>query len=116
MFIVMRKDLVKVMCVLQWPLGSVVAQGSHAAVAAIWKYREDARVKEYTDNIESMHKVVLSTKNEASLLKMAENLKQKSIPYYLWTEQPENTPTCLATVPVMRSDLGDALKQCSLFR
>ncbi|KAJ1735824.1 hypothetical protein LPJ61_000330 [Coemansia biformis] len=110
-FIVMRKDLAKV---LQWPLGSIVAQGSHAAVAAIWKYRDDARVKEYTGSLDSMHKVVLGTKNEASLLKVAEDLAQKDIPFYLWTEQPENVPTCLATVPVLRSDLGDVLKRCSL--
>ncbi|KAJ1762052.1 hypothetical protein IW142_003226 [Coemansia sp. RSA 564] len=113
MFIVIRKDLAKV---LQWPLGSVIAQGCHASVAVMQKYRDDERVKTYVDDINSMHKVVLETKNEASLLKMAENLKQNNIPYYLWTEQPENIPTCLATVPVVRSDLGDALKKCSLMR
>ncbi|KAJ2347042.1 hypothetical protein GGF43_004847 [Coemansia sp. RSA 2618] len=101
MFIVLRKDLVK---------------GCHASVAVMWKFRDDERVSDYTSDLDSMHKVVLETKNEASLLKMAENLKQKDIPYYLWTEQPENIPTCLATVPVMRSDLGDALKKCSLMR
>ncbi|KAJ2846828.1 hypothetical protein IWW36_004162, partial [Coemansia brasiliensis] len=107
-FIVMRKDLVKV---LQWPLGSVVSQGAHAAVAVMHKYRDDERVKEYVQDLDSMHKVVLETKNETSLLKMADNLKLKNIPFYLWTEQPENIPTCLATVPIMRSDLGDALKK-----
>lgn len=111
MFIVVRKDLMKT---LGWPLGSVVAQGSHATAAAIWKYREDPRVKEYMTSLDTMHKVTLGTKNETSLLKMAENLAQQNIPYYLWTEQPESIPTCLATVPVMRSDLGDALKKCSL--
>ncbi|KAJ2546392.1 peptidyl-tRNA hydrolase domain-containing protein 1, partial [Coemansia sp. RSA 1836] len=60
--------------------------------------------------------VVLETKNEASLLKIADGLKQQDIPYYLWVEQPENTPTCLATIPVMRSDLGDVLRRCSLLR
>ncbi|KAI9479370.1 peptidyl-tRNA hydrolase II domain-containing protein [Coemansia mojavensis] len=112
-FIVMRKDLVKV---LQWPLGSVVSQGAHAAVAVMHKYRDDERVKEYVQDLDSMHKVVLETKNETSLLKMADNLRLKNIPFYLWTEQPENIPTCLATVPIMRSDLGDALKKCSLFK
>ncbi|KAJ2249846.1 hypothetical protein GGI13_004159 [Coemansia sp. RSA 455] len=107
MFIVMRKDLVKV---LNWPLGSIVSQGSHAAVAAIHKFREDERVKAYLSDVDGMHKVVLETKNEASLFKVADGLKQQGIPYYLWVEQPENTPTCLATIPVMRSDLGDALK------
>ncbi|KAJ1875322.1 hypothetical protein LPJ57_004699 [Coemansia sp. RSA 486] len=109
----MRKDLQKV---LNWPLGSIVAQGCHATTAMIWKHRDDERVKSYTANLESMHKVTLETKNEASLLKMADNLKEKNIPYHLWIEQPENIPTCLATVPVMRSDLGDALKKCSLLR
>ncbi|KAJ2852477.1 hypothetical protein J3B02_003469 [Coemansia erecta] len=112
-FIVMRKDLQKV---LNWPLGSIVTQGCHATTAVMWKYRDDERVKAYTADLESMHKVALETKNEASLLKMAENLKEKNIPYHLWIEQPENIPTCLATIPVMRSDLGDALKKCSLLR
>ncbi|KAJ2706881.1 peptidyl-tRNA hydrolase domain-containing protein 1 [Coemansia sp. IMI 203386] len=95
-FIVMRKDLQKV---LNWPLGSIVAQGCHATTAVIWKHRDDERVKSYTADLESMHKVTLETKNEASLLKMADNLKEKNIPYHLWIEQPENIPTCLATVP-----------------
>ncbi|KAJ2316109.1 hypothetical protein IWW52_003811 [Coemansia sp. RSA 2704] len=110
MFVVMRKDLAK------WPLGSIVSQGCHAATAVLWKHRDDERVRSYTNNLDSMHKVVLETKNEASLLKMAENLKQQGIPFHLWTEQPENIPTCLATVPVMRSELGDVLKKCSLLR
>ncbi|KAJ2415127.1 hypothetical protein GGI10_001911 [Coemansia sp. RSA 2530] len=109
MFIVMRKDLVKVHATPH-------DTRSHAAVAAIHKFREDERVKEYLSDVDGMHKVVLETKNEASLVKVADSLKQQDIPYYLWVEQPENTPTCLATVPVMRSDLGDALKRCSLLR
>ncbi|KAJ2159874.1 hypothetical protein GGF46_002713 [Coemansia sp. RSA 552] len=112
-FVVMRKDLAKT---LNWPLGSIIAQGCHASMAAIWKHRSDTRVKDYMDSLDTMHKVVLETKNEASLLKMAENLRQQNIPFYLWTEQPENFPTCLATIPVMRTDLGDALKKCSLMR
>ncbi|KAI9503263.1 peptidyl-tRNA hydrolase II domain-containing protein [Coemansia spiralis] len=113
MFIVIRKDLIK--C-FKWPLGSVVTQGCHATTAALWQHREDERVKIYMADIESMHKVTLETKNEASLLKAAENLKEKNIPFHLWIEQPENIPTCLATIPVMRSDLDDALKKCSLMR
>ncbi|KAJ2903379.1 hypothetical protein GGI21_004435 [Coemansia aciculifera] len=108
MFIVMRKDLAKVRVSHHCR--------THAAIAAIHKFREDERVKAYLSDIDGMHKVVLETKNEASLIKVADGLKQQGIPYYLWTEQPENTPTCLATIPVMRSDLGDALKKCSLLR
>ncbi|KAJ2782808.1 hypothetical protein GGI18_003584 [Coemansia linderi] len=111
MFIVMRKDLVKVHATPH-----DIRASYHAAVAAIHKFREDERVKEYLSDVDGMHKVVLETKNEASLVKVADSLKQQDIPYYLWVEQPENTPTCLATVPVMRSDLGDALKRCSLLR
>ncbi|KAJ2664699.1 hypothetical protein IWW48_000646 [Coemansia sp. RSA 1200] len=113
MFIVMRKDLLRT---LNWPVGSVITQGCHATAAALWTYREDERVKQYMNDIDTMHKVTLETKNEASLLKIADDLKEKHVPFYLWTEQPENIPTCLATVPVMRSSLGDALKKCSLMR
>ncbi|KAJ2398498.1 hypothetical protein GGI23_003200 [Coemansia sp. RSA 2559] len=113
MFIVIRKDLIRT---LNWPLGSVVAQGCHATAAALWKHQDDERVKQYMSDLDTMHKVTMETKNEASLLKVAASLKEKNVPFYLWIEQPENMPTCLATVPVVRSDLGDSMKKCSLMR
>jgi hypothetical protein len=41
-----------------WPLGSVVAQGCHAAVAAVWAHREHPDTAAYCgpDNLDRMHK------------------------------------------------------------
>lgn len=53
-YVVLRRDLIDT-----WPLGSVVTQGCHAAVAAIWSHKDDAHTLEYCSatNIDSMHKV-----------------------------------------------------------
>lgn len=55
-YIVLREDL---WTEHGWPLGSVVAQGCHAAVAAVWESREDPQTQTYcsTEAIDSMHKV-----------------------------------------------------------
>lgn len=53
-YVVLRRDLIE-----KWPLGSIVTQGCHASVAAIWMYKEDPHTLQYCgpDNIDSMHKV-----------------------------------------------------------
>lgn len=53
-YVVLRRDLIDT-----WPLGSVVTQGCHAAVAAVWSHRQHPAVLAYCsdDNLDSMHKV-----------------------------------------------------------
>ncbi|KAI9298021.1 hypothetical protein K502DRAFT_322982 [Neoconidiobolus thromboides FSU 785] len=63
-----------------------------------------------------MHKVVLQIKDESGLKKIEQNLQQLNLPYYTWLEQPENLFTCIATAPILKSQLGDALKKCSLYK
>jgi hypothetical protein len=52
-YVVLRRDLADA-----WPLGSVVAQGCHAAVAAVWVHREHPDTAAYCgpDNLHRMHK------------------------------------------------------------
>lgn len=59
-YIVLRKDLVDTM---KWPLGSVISQGCHAAVAAIWLFKDDPVTAEYcsSENLDNMHKVIASS-------------------------------------------------------
>ena len=45
-----------------------------------------------------------------------DNLQEKHIPFVRWVEQPENILTCVATAPVLKSSLGDALKKCQLWK
>ncbi|KAI9190448.1 hypothetical protein H9P43_001882 [Blastocladiella emersonii ATCC 22665] len=115
MFIVVRRDLIKT---LAWPLGSVIAQGSHAATAALWKFRAHPDTEAYAapDNIDRMHKVVYELKNESQLAALAARLEERGIEHYLWREQPENMLTALATRPYRKSEVGDAFKKCGLFR
>lgn len=53
-YVVLRRDLID-----SWPLGSVVTQGCHASVAAIWAHKDDPDTLLYCSppNIDSMHKV-----------------------------------------------------------
>jgi len=52
-YVVLRRDLADA-----WPLGSVVAQGCHAAVAAVWVHRDHPDTAAYCapDNLDRMHK------------------------------------------------------------
>ena len=57
-YVVLRRDLIDT-----WPLGSVVTQGCHASVSAIWCNKDDPHTVDYCspENIDSMHKVNLVT-------------------------------------------------------
>ncbi|ORE16381.1 hypothetical protein BCV71DRAFT_183527 [Rhizopus microsporus] len=98
---------------------SVMTQACHAATAILHITREDKNTQEYLADLDNMHKVVLETKNEGSLDKLADVLSQHQIPYKRWIEQPENIPTALATAPLRgRSpEVQEAFKKfCSLYR
>lgn len=53
-YVVLRRDLINT-----WPLGSVVTQGCHASVSAVWEHRDDPLTAEYCspEKIDFMHKV-----------------------------------------------------------
>lgn len=55
-YVVLRRDLIDT-----WPMGSVVTQGCHASVCAIWSHKDDPHTIQYCSpqNIDSMHKVKL---------------------------------------------------------
>ena len=55
-YVILRRDL---WGELEWPLGSVVAQGCHAATAALWESRDLAATQEYCapENLDHMHKL-----------------------------------------------------------
>lgn len=129
MYIVLRRDLWQEQ---QWPLGSIVSQGCHAATAALWDARDAPSTQAYcaTDNIDSMRKVgatlvhmhgltpplqvTLEVKSEAQLHTLAGKLREAGLPHKLWVEQPENYATCLATAPAPRSQLHPFMKKLQL--
>ncbi|XP_009318040.1 PREDICTED: putative peptidyl-tRNA hydrolase PTRHD1, partial [Pygoscelis adeliae] len=54
--------------------------------------------------------------DEAALRALAETLKQHSIDHEVWTEQPENTATCLALRPYPKDQVHQHLKKFKLLK
>lgn len=69
-----------------------------------------------------MHKIVLQTPKNVPLDRLAAQLAEAGAsdalpPHYLWVEQPENLPTCLAIAPNRKPEaLTRILKKCTLLR
>ncbi|KAA8521411.1 hypothetical protein F0562_012097 [Nyssa sinensis] len=110
-YVVLRRDLID-----SWPLGSVVTQGCHASVAAIWSHKDDPNTLSYCSptNLDFMHKVTLEVKGEPQILNLSEKLMAGDIAHKLWIEQPENIPTCLATKPYPKSMVSSFFKKLKL--
>ncbi|GAU49970.1 hypothetical protein TSUD_307250 [Trifolium subterraneum] len=110
-YVVLRRDLID-----SWPLGSVVTQGCHASVSAVWSNKDDPITIDYCspDKIDSMHKVTLEVKGEPQIKNLSEKLTSGGIIHKLWIEQPENIPTCLATKPYPKSIVSSYFKKLKL--
>lgn len=76
----------------------------------------DSETQQYVQNLDSMTKVVLKAENESQLLEVCDCLTTNDIKYVLWTEQPENIVTCLATTPRDRNLMKPLLKHLKLFK
>lgn len=55
-YILVRGDLTKA---LGWPLGAIIAQACHASVAVTHEFYSDEHTKQYLQDVDHMHKVVL---------------------------------------------------------
>jgi peptidyl-tRNA hydrolase len=110
-YVVVRRDLIET-----WPLGSVLTQGCHASVAAIWLYKDDPLTIHYCSpqNLDSMHKVTLQVKGEIQMTNLADKLTKAGIHHKLWIEHPENIPTSLATKPYPKSFIAPFFKSLKL--
>ncbi|CAO2043617.1 unnamed protein product [Urochloa humidicola] len=110
-YVVLRRDLVDT-----WPMGSVVTQGCHAAVAAVWEHRDHPDTAAYCgpDNLDRMHQVTLEVKGETQLKNLAEKLQAAGVRHKVWIEQPENIPTCIATAPCPKSQVSSFFKKLKL--
>lgn len=54
--------------------------------------------------------VTLEVKGETQLSNLAKKLDAGGVAHKLWTEQPENYPTCLATKPYHKSEVASFLR------
>lgn len=71
---------------------------SRNSSAAIFENVEEKPVAEYLGKIDEMRKVVLACPDEGTLLNASSDLGARQIAHKLWIEQPENIPTCIATM------------------
>lgn len=105
-------------------MGPMMAQAAHAATAVLVRSleREDTQAYIAPENLASMHKIVLQTPKNISLAALAEQLNEVGAasplpPHYLWVEEPEHLPTCLAVAPNRKPEaLTRVLKKCTLLR
>ena len=112
-YIVLRGDLYRQ---LRWSVGALIAQGCHACTAVATMFHDDPNMVQYVSNIDGMHKVVLEAENEESLQCLSQTLKENSIDFKLWIEQPENYSTCLVTKPYKKEDVQKFFKSFKLFK
>ncbi|NWQ72681.1 PTRD1 hydrolase, partial [Neopipo cinnamomea] len=113
-YVVLRGDLARPP--RSWPLGAVVAQGCHAALAAAHAYREHPDTGAYLELGGAMRTVVLEAPDEAALAALAQTLRQHRIDHRVWTELPEDIPTCLALRPYPKDQVQRHLKGLKLLK
>lgn len=91
-FLFLRKDL------KEFTTGMLVAQGCHASIAALEKYRNTPQVIEYLSALPHMTTVIYRIK-ESEISEIEEELKSMKIGYHIWVENCV-IPTCIATWPI----------------
>ncbi|KAH7928701.1 peptidyl-tRNA hydrolase II [Leucogyrophana mollusca] len=101
MQIIVRRDLLDQD---GWGVGPLMTQAAHAATAVLHETRDRRETIDYLADLKNMRKVVLQTPDATSLLKLSTLLATppSPIPHHLWTEQPEDVPTCIALAPNRR--------------
>eukprot|EP00762_Andalucia_godoyi_P006312 ANDGO_05923.mRNA.1 hypothetical protein len=118
MYVIMRQDL-------EWPRGALISQGCHAATALTVDLMrspgptaaEKEAAEEYFANLDSMHKVCVSSPSKEHLEQISQQLSTAGVRHKLWIEQPENIPSCIATAPMLKSVAKklDFLRKLKLF-
>lgn len=108
-YIVVRADL-------GWSAGALIAQGAHSSVAAIANSLQTETTKQYIQELDRMHKIVLKAENESQLKDLIEKLKADSISHYAWIEQPENILCSVSSAPNHKSVLQPYFRDYKLFK
>lgn len=113
-YILLRRDLKKMK---NYNDGAIISQACHASSAILYKTINDDLTKAYFNDLDRMHKVVLSVEGgENEMNEISNLLKQNSIEHYLWIEQPENIPTAIAVKPYYKKDIEQFFSKYKLYR
>ncbi|KAI0983310.1 hypothetical protein GJ496_004542 [Pomphorhynchus laevis] len=106
-YVVVRNDL-------NWPVGSLIAQGIHASIAAVHKYRDHSDTMQYL-NSDEMTTVVLAIDSEASIRSLIDTLSRNHVDHVCWIENPENVLSSLATRPLRKNSVKHLFQHLKLF-
>merc|ERR1719330_751015 len=99
MYVLVRKDL-------DWPMGALMNQACHACTAVAWEARNDPQAAAYFSETErQMITYSMGASDVAQMEKLAGKLQAAGVPHRVWTEQPEDVPTSLATWPRRKSEV-----------
>jgi len=112
-YIVVRTDLIGTK---NWGIGSMIAQGCHASVAAVALSRNEPQTLTYIDDHLNMTKTVLGVDNDKQLIVLAAILEDNNVSHHLWIERPENEPTALATAPALKSVVSVFFRHLKLLK
>ncbi|XP_074845134.1 putative peptidyl-tRNA hydrolase PTRHD1 [Carettochelys insculpta] len=113
-YVVLRGDLQREP--LSWPLGALVAQACHAALAVVHAHCGHADTGAYLAEGDCMRTVVLEALDEGALTMLAETLKEHNVDHKVWIEQPENIATCIALRPYPKEEVHQHLKKFKLLK
>ena len=96
--------------------GALIAQGIHAAAAALHLSADAPPTRAYLAALDSMHTVVLEGSSAEALHSAAAALSAAGISHKLWVEQPEGVATALASAPHRRALLKPLFAAFKLLR
>lgn len=91
MYVIVRRDLITE---LDWPMGSIITQGIHAAVGAVWRNREESNTLEYCGQDGGVENAS-NIGSEAMALEQVKNFLKSSIVYTFrstWNSEPYFIP------------------------
>lgn len=111
-YAIIRNDLKK------YTTGMLIAQGIHACVQSIEKFREHSDTQEYLKNIGNMTTIVLQVNTE-EYNQLKQILKEGNIDHIIWLEHPEEIETALALRPLdldKNTVIRSLLKKYKLFK
>lgn len=89
---------------------------SSAAAAVIHKYYHHKNTREYLKDLDGMRKKVFQVENEEELFALENNLVSNEIDYKMWTKQPGNYATCIATRPYPITEISHYFKTVKLYK
>lgn len=116
-YVILRNDLLpKRSNSGAFSLGACIAQGCHAATAALFKSYSDISTTAFLESTSDMTVCVLGVENVTELIELSRKMEESKITCHLWIEKPEDIPTALATAPVSKEVASPILGHLKLLR